>query len=349
MASFDKVLESYRRVLSADGNHFNVGTPRYTRYAVTNLRGGVGKTSIAFNMAFELSRVKSVLVVDMCPQCNLTESLMRAERPSATIQSLLQPKVLGPAFGDAPDDVEYKLSDVCSSFRGGKKGYLIPGSAELFAFPSALYGQLQLASVQSADARTRVGKLLHSLRDLMDERAKERGCELVLMDTSPFYAGGTHLAWCAAQALIVPVRVDEHSIESLKLTFRMLADKSGDFWLWNSRAGVENGPKIAAIVMTMVGAKGQEAATPDGASRMFIERALVAAAAYPQLFDVNDPADAFIIADDFRSSGRISGVKSIPIAKLSSGQFHRVDGKRLQVNKSVERYQRQLKHLASII
>ena len=28
------------------------------------------------------------------------------------------------------------------------------------------------------------------------------------MDTSPFYAGGTHLAWCAADAVIIPVRVD---------------------------------------------------------------------------------------------------------------------------------------------
>lgn len=46
----------------------------------------------------------------------------------------------------------------------------------------------------------------------------QRGLEGILMDTSPFYAGGTHLAWCAADAVIIPVRVDEHSLDSLDMT-----------------------------------------------------------------------------------------------------------------------------------
>jgi hypothetical protein len=56
-----------------------------------------------------------------------------------------------------------------------------------------------------------------------------------------------------------------------------------------------------------------------------------------------------VITDDFVSSGRISGAKSIPIAKLKIGTFHTVDGKRLQVNASVTRYQRELAYLASVL
>jgi hypothetical protein len=39
------------------------------------------------------------------------------------------------------------------------------------------------------------------------------------MDTSPFYAGGTHLAWGAADATIIPVRVDGsfHTVEGKRL------------------------------------------------------------------------------------------------------------------------------------
>jgi hypothetical protein len=81
---------------------------------------------------------------------------------------------------------------------------------------------------------------------------------------------------------------------------------------------------------------------------MYIERALSIANQYPGLFD-RDPAGVFVITDDFVSSGRISGAKSIPISRLKIGSFHMVEGKRLQVNSSAERYQRELAYLLSVI
>ena len=174
-------------------------------------------------------------------------------------------------------------------------------------------------------------------------------CEQILLDTSPFYAGGTHLAWCAVEALIVPVRVDQHSLESLELIMGLLAEESKDFMVWNDRAGGLQSPKIAAIVMTMVGSKSQIRATPDRASTMFIERAVDIAEGYPSLFDHEEPSDAFVLTDDFHSAGRISGVKSIPVSDLKVGSFHTVEGRRLQVNTSATRYKKQLSYLASMI
>jgi chromosome partitioning protein len=79
-----------------------------------------------------------------------------------------------------------------------------------------------------------------------------------------------------------------------------------------------------------------------------IERALDIAERYTGLFDHANPADSFVITDDFVSAGRISGAKSIPISRLKIGSFHMVEGKRLQVNSSAERYQRELAYLLSI-
>jgi hypothetical protein len=194
-----------------------------------------------------------------------------------------------------------------------------------------------------------VKNLLLSLKDILDSEMKIKECNRSLLDTSPFYSGGTHLAWCASDALIIPVRVDEHSIESLNLTFRMLTDATNDFMSWNKRAGGLSTPKIAAVVMTMVGAKSQKKATPDAASCMYINRALEIADRYPHLFDYDDPSDAFVLLDDFLSSGRISGAKSIPISELTPVKFHTVQGSRLQVNSYVERYKNQLKYLVSVL
>ena len=119
--------------------------------------------------------------------------------------------------------------------------------------------------------------------------------------------------------------------------------------MWNERAGGLSVPKIAAVVMTMVGSKSQVEATPDSASRMYIERAIGIAEKYSSLFGHSDPSDAFVITDDFHSAGRISGARRIPITELRVKTFHTVEGRRLQVNASATRYQKQLRYLASMI
>lgn len=342
------VLETHTKVVQEG---FSYDKPlKFKSYAVTNLRGGVGKSSIAFNLAYELSRQYATLIADVCPQRNLTEVLRRNQDNKVTVLDALRPKLLGPAFGDEPVDLAYRVAPTCTSFMGGKGAYVIPGDAEMFAFPSQLYQQLQLAAVNAGKGKTNaVRALLLSLKDILSKQCQVTGSEIVLMDTSPFYAGGTHLAWCAADALIVPIRVDEHSIESFELLLDMLNNPERDFQTWNNRAGGLPTPKIAAVVMTMAGSKSQQTATPDSASRMYIDRACRLAEKYPQSFAADDPRDCFVVTDDFVSAGRVSGAKSIPIADLKVGSFHTVEGKRLQVNGSAARYQRELKYLASIL
>lgn len=117
-SDLDKVLEIHRKVVLE--GHVGSGTLKNKTYSVSNLRGGVGKTSICFNLAYEISRRKSLLIADVCPQANLTEVIMRSERPSVTIYNALQPRVLGPAFGDEAVDIALRTSQYVPSFAGGE-------------------------------------------------------------------------------------------------------------------------------------------------------------------------------------------------------------------------------------
>jgi chromosome partitioning protein len=109
------------------------------------------------------------------------------------------------------------------------------------------------------------------------------------------------LAWCAADAIIIHVRVDEHSIDSLELTLDMLDNPNSDFNVWRSRAGDIKRPQVSAVVMTMAGARSATKGVKDRASQMYVERAYEVAAKHSDLFDVDNAADAFVITDDFMS------------------------------------------------
>lgn len=330
-----------------------VGTPStplslgYDIYAVSNLRGGIGKTSLAFNAAFEISKRSSLLVADVCPQCNLTELIFRDEQPDLKLTDGLLPRIMGSSFGDEKDDISYYVGDEIRYFKKNKKTFFVPGDPELFAFPSMLYQQLNTAFGRGN--KRAMSNLLLSLKSLLQKQAKLKGCEKILIDTSPFYAGGTHLAWAAADALIVPVRVDENSMHSFELLMRMLTAHDRDFLQWNDRAEGMAAPKIAVVAMTMVGASTSEPGLPDNASRVYIERALEIAEKYPQVFCHQNPADAFVLTEDFRGAGKISGALGIPLTKLEVGEFKTVDRKRIQVNTSATRYQNQIRYIGQML
>jgi chromosome partitioning protein len=62
-----------------------------------------------------------------------------------------------------------------------------------------------------------------------------------------------------------------------------------------------------------------------------------------------DISKCFYLLDDFHSSGRISGHQRIPLAKLVSGKKYIVEGQRLEVNPSVDRYKREMANLSAAL
>ena len=84
--------------------------------------------------------------------------------------------------------------------------------------------------------------------------------------------GGAHLAWGAVEAFIVPVQVDEHSVESLDLMMRMLTETHRGDLLWDGRAGIL-GAEDRGYRNDDDRRQKPERGDSDAASRMYIERA----------------------------------------------------------------------------
>ncbi len=346
----DAVLERSERILAGDFEPNR--TKKFNTYAISNFRGGIGKSTLAFNLAFELSVAQTVLLIDTCSQRNFSQNIF-GDQLHDFQQTLYDALVVGITAAGAFEikDIVASVKAYCPAFAGNKTSFMIPGSTELFLFPSLLYSQLaQYAQISGGTHTAAASKrVLTSLKSIIDEAQETVKADKVLIDTSPFFAGATHLAWASAEALIIPVRVDQHSVESLRLTLDMLSKESMDFHKFNKQAGITHTPKVHAIVMTHCSWNRQKKNTPDSSTRFFVERAIEIAKGYPDVFSEEDISKCFYLLDDFHSSGRISGKQRIPLARLKAGQKYMVEGQRLEVNPSVERYQVEMRNLAAAL
>jgi chromosome partitioning protein len=347
--NLSNLLERFKTI--AEGGEVPRPRTRFSTYAITSFRGGIGKSTIAFNLAWEISRRNKTLLFDLCPQCNFSQSLLGDDynSDSNTIYDALLSRVMAGTPSIESDNLIISVPPACSSFKHGAGAYIVPGSKELFLFPSLLYTQLSSAQNLGQRSQETSRNILQSVEKLANSLREHIKASKTLIDTSPFFGGATHLGWVAADALVIPVRVDQHSMEALKLTLSMLRRDEMDFLRLNRQAGIQKKPKVHAIVMTHCGWNRQAAFTPDRSTQAYLGQVLDIAYEYASLFSCDDPIDAIHLLDDFHAAGRISGSKRIPLAKLTVGESHTVEQQRLEVNESVTRYQKELKSLALTI
>jgi chromosome partitioning protein len=348
--NIEALLERSERVLK--GENLPLREQQFRTYAVTNFRGGIGKSTLAFNLAYELSHAFRMLLIDTCSQRNFSQNVFGDAIMDfkQTLYDALVVEITNAGIFDFAD-ATVNVKGSCLSFLGNKATFMLPGSTELFVFPSFLYSQLaQYAQITGGTLKTDASaRILNSLKRIIERSAEQAKPDKILIDTSPFFGGATHLAWVAADALIIPVRVDQHSLEALRLTLKMLVDPNMDFQKFNTQAGINHTPRVHAIVMTHCGWNRQKPNNPDSSTRFFIEQALNIAEGYAHVFSESDISKCFYLLDDFHSSGRISGNQRIPLAKLVSGKKYIVEGQRLEVNPSVDRYKREMANLSAAL
>jgi len=175
-----------------------------------NHKGGVSKTTTAFNLGWMLAaKGKRVLLIDCDPQCNLTGMVLGFEKME-DLQSIVGTDLprnirdgLAPAFESRPTPIQ-KVE--CVVIPGNQNLYLLPGHIGLAEYEVTL-GIAQELSGSLVTLRNLPG----SLRYLIDETANAYSIDYVLVDMSPSLGAVNQNLLMTCDYFLVPMHPDYFS------------------------------------------------------------------------------------------------------------------------------------------
>lgn len=204
------------------------------RYAIWNNKGGVGKSFLSFVLGTEVAnrdQDRGVILVDMCPQANLSEVVLGGNgtgseelakllsSDNATIAGKYRRTVGG--YFDARIDSPHQMTNKESEFLIAAADYndSLPANLFLLAGDPSLELQAQVISQIGGQTLPQDGwKNVHNwLLDLVSTCAAqlEPSATTVIIDCNPSFSAYTELAMTASERLIVPCSSDGSSARAI--------------------------------------------------------------------------------------------------------------------------------------
>ncbi len=206
-------------------------------FSVYNNKGGVGKTTLTFNIAAQYADKNpstQVLVIDMCPQANISQYLLGGGSTGYNKNQSLQSQksrrnVVG--FLDWLMDGNSDFSSIKRSFKINihehneyisENFYLIAGDSFLESLSLALnYAVLNPANRYAWPQFMTAIKRLCTL----EFNDKKYSNLVVFIDCNPSFSIYTQMALVSSDFLIIPMMADYSSLEGLKGIMTLLYGK----------------------------------------------------------------------------------------------------------------------------
>jgi len=214
---------------------------RPIRLTIYNHKGGVGKTTLAVNIAYALAELgKSVLLVDTDPQCNLTSYLLSDDVVDRLLDESDGPN--GQTIWTAVKPIFDRNGDV-RTIKGENVGKikLLPGDIRMSEYEEVL------AEAWTDSFKRRLGgfRATTSIADLVTNvtNAQRQPFDFVFYDTGPNIGPLNRVLLLDSHFFIVPVACDLFSVRALSTLGQTLKK-----WILDARAIASLAPDQAILL-----------------------------------------------------------------------------------------------------
>jgi cellulose biosynthesis protein BcsQ len=340
-------------------------TPPLPRYAVWNNKGGVGKTFVTFVMAADYAAAhpdRNIVVIDMCPQANVSEILLGgngkgADQLGALLASTPRRTIGG--YFDARIAQPHTRTGTEASFLQPLTRYnaQLPPNMFLVAGDPSL--ELQAQAINQIAAQTlpvTTWKNVHLwVADLIAALTIQLSQAVFFIDCNPSFAAYTELALLAANRLVIPCTADGSSARAIDNVGQLLygigvppSYATVNFSTRAHGAGMAL-PSIHLVPLNRSTQYDKKASRAFGAMYSEIKaRVESLRAQIPAQFSLRD-GEEFLDIPDAHAVSVVASHLGLPLRAIKTGRYE-IHGVETQVNEEpLTRYKDALTNLVSLL
>lgn len=182
-----------------------------------NNKGGVGKTSLVFHLAWMFSEMgKRVVAIDLDPQANLTSAFLSEE----TMEELWDPpspSTVGTTIFRCIEPLT-KVGDIRPPVTQtiNSRLHLVPGDLALAGFEDQLSGAWTAAMDSNPNNLYRPFRLLTAFWQVAQMAAQQHSADLILADVGPNLGAINRSALIGSDHVVIPLAADLFSLQGLR-------------------------------------------------------------------------------------------------------------------------------------
>lgn len=339
------------------GQKLTMGTAM--RYAIWNNKGGVGKTFLSFVLATEIAKERKcpVILVDMCPQANLSEIVLGGNGiGSERLDQLIKDrKTIGGYFDtriNSPHSVTGEEDEFLLDARLINPN--LPSEVYLLAGDPSLELQAQVINqISGQTLPVESWRNVHCwLADLVTACQQRLGVDrtLVLVDCNPSFSAYTELSMMSVDALILPCSSDGSSARAIDNAGSLLygvatgKDYGTANFVGKARQFDMQLPRVHSVVLNRSTQYNKKASKAFGAMFAEIQRRVDALRqAAPQYFEEAGPY--FADVPDSHSVAIVCSHLGMPLYALHPGRYEVHDTEPQVNSEPLDRYKQAVAQL----